>query len=41
LAVWLHAVAGERNGELGRGLAAADLIPSIREQLETHSPCRR
>ncbi len=41
LAVWLHAVAGERNGKLGRGLAAADLIPSIREQLETHSPCRR
>lgn len=40
LAVWLHAVAGERNGELGRGLAAADLIPAIREQLETHSPCR-
>lgn len=40
LAVWLHAVAGERNGELGRGLAAADLIASIREQLESHSPCR-
>jgi len=40
LAVWLHAVAGERNGELGRGLAAADLIPAIREQLEAHSPCR-
>lgn len=40
LAVWLHAVAGERNGELGRGLAAADLIATIREQLESHSPCR-
>lgn len=39
LAVWLHAVAGERQGERGRGLAAVDLIPAIREQLETHSPC--
>ena len=40
LAVWLHATAGERNGQFGRGLAAADLIPLIREHLETHSPCR-
>ena len=40
LAVWLHALAGERNGAFGRGLAAADLLPAIREQLEIHSPCR-
>ncbi|WP_019340114.1 NAD(P)H-hydrate dehydratase [Stutzerimonas stutzeri] len=39
LAVWLHAVAGERLGAAGRGLAAADLIPVIRELLEEHSPC--
>lgn len=39
LAVWLHAVAGERLGVAGRGLAAADLIPVIRELLEEHSPC--
>lgn len=40
LAVWLHAVAGESQGQLGRGLMASDLIPAIREQLEKHSPCR-
>lgn len=40
LAVWLHAVAGERAGQLGRGLAAADLIPLIRQLLEEQSPCR-
>ncbi len=40
LAVWLHAVAGERAGQLGRGLAASDLIPTIRQLLEEHSPCR-
>ena len=39
LSVWLHAVAGERQGSLGRGLAAADLIPAIRQLLEEHSPC--
>ena len=39
LAVWLHAVAGEQQGSLGRGLAAADLIPVIRELIEEHSPC--
>lgn len=41
LAVWLHAVAGENTGEGGRGLAAADLIPAIRQLLEEQSPCRR
>lgn len=41
LGVWLHAVAGERAGVLGRGLAATDLIPLIREVLEEQSPCRR
>ena len=40
LAVWLHAVAGERVGAQGRGLAAADLIPAIRQLLEEQSPCR-
>lgn len=40
LAVWLHAVAGERLGKQGRGLAAADLIPVIRQLLEECSPCR-
>jgi ADP-dependent NAD(P)H-hydrate dehydratase / NAD(P)H-hydrate epimerase len=39
LSVWLHAVAGERQGSLGRGLAAADLIPAIRQLLEERSPC--
>jgi NAD(P)H-hydrate epimerase len=39
LAVWLHAVAGERLGRDGRGLAAADLIPAVRQLLEEHSPC--
>lgn len=40
LAVWLHASAGERQGRTGRGLAAADLIDTIRQLLEEHSPCR-
>jgi NAD(P)H-hydrate epimerase len=39
LAVWLHASAGERQGKLGRGLAASDLIPAIRQLLEEHAPC--
>lgn len=39
LAVWLHARAGERLGELGRGLAASDLIAVIREFLQEQSPC--
>ncbi|MGE7956930.1 NAD(P)H-hydrate dehydratase [Pseudomonas sp. NPDC089530] len=39
LAVWLHAVAGEHQGKLGRGLAASDLIPAIRQLLEEQSPC--
>ncbi|QQZ42668.1 NAD(P)H-hydrate dehydratase [Pseudomonas sp. SK3(2021)] len=39
LAVWLHAVAGEHQGKLGRGLAASDLIPVIRQLLEEQSPC--
>ncbi|MDB6144380.1 MAG: yjeF-related protein, partial [Pseudomonas sp.] len=40
LAVWLHASAGERVGALGRGLAASDLIPAIRQLLEEQSPCQ-
>jgi NAD(P)H-hydrate epimerase len=39
LAVWLHARAGEHLGKLGRGLAASDLIPAIRQLLEEQSPC--
>jgi NAD(P)H-hydrate epimerase len=39
LAVWLHASAGEHQGKLGRGLAASDLIPAIRQLLEEQSPC--
>jgi NAD(P)H-hydrate epimerase len=39
LAVWLHAKAGEQVGKLGRGLAAADLIPVIRALLEEQHPC--
>ncbi len=36
LAVWLHA----RNvGETGRGLAASDIIPAIRQLLEELQPC--
>ncbi|MDF2488512.1 MAG: nnr [Pseudomonas sp.] len=40
LGVWLHACAGERLGVNGRGLAAGDLIPVIRELLEEHSACQ-
>lgn len=40
LGVWLHARAGERQGEKGRGLAASDLIPEIRQLLEEHSACQ-
>ncbi len=39
LAVWLHASAGELQGRLGRGLAASDLIPAIRQLLEEQAPC--
>lgn len=39
LAVWLHANAGEQQGKMGRGLAASDLIPAIRQLLEEHAPC--
>ena len=39
LAVWLHARAGEQQGILGRGLAASDLIPAIRQLLEEQTPC--
>ncbi|MFP3515954.1 NAD(P)H-hydrate dehydratase [Pseudomonas sp. SIMBA_077] len=39
LAVWLHAKAGEQQGQLGRGLAASDLIPAIRQLLEEQAPC--
>lgn len=40
LGVWLHACAGERLGAQGRGLAASDLAPVIRELLEEHSACQ-
>ncbi|MDX5371523.1 MAG: NAD(P)H-hydrate dehydratase [Pseudomonadaceae bacterium] len=39
LGVWLHASAGQRLGIQGRGLAASDLIPTIRQLLEEHAPC--
>ncbi|GGK21548.1 NAD(P)H-hydrate epimerase [Pseudomonas koreensis] len=39
LAVWLHANAGAQQGKFGRGLAASDLIPVIRQLLEEHAPC--
>jgi NAD(P)H-hydrate epimerase len=39
LAVWLHALAGEKCGASGRGMAAADLIPVIRQLLEEQQPC--
>lgn len=39
LGVWLHACAGERLGRGGRGLAAAELIETMRELLEEHCPC--
>lgn len=39
LAVWLHARAGEQLAQLGRGMAASDLLPAIRQQLEEFSPC--
>jgi NAD(P)H-hydrate epimerase len=39
LGVWLHACAGERLASCGRGMAAADLIETMRELLEEHSPC--
>ena len=39
LGAWLHASAGERLGPLGRGLAASDLIPVIRQLFEEQSPC--
>ena len=39
LAVWLHVTAGDRQGSFGRGLAASDLIPAIRQLLEEQSPC--
>ncbi len=39
LAVWLHASAGQNVGEHGRGLAASDIIPAIRQLLEELQPC--
>ena len=40
LGVWLHAAAGEQQGAKGRGLAAVDLIPAIRQLLEEVAPCK-
>ncbi|MNZ49670.1 Bifunctional NAD(P)H-hydrate repair enzyme Nnr [compost metagenome] len=39
LAVWLHARAGESLGGTGRGLAASDLLPAVRQLLEELNPC--
>ncbi|MHC8316478.1 NAD(P)H-hydrate dehydratase [Pseudomonas sp. LB3P31] len=39
LGVWLHANAGAHEGKSGRGLAASDLIPVIRQLLEEQAPC--
>ncbi|MEX3775212.1 NAD(P)H-hydrate dehydratase [Pseudomonas sp. MYb118] len=39
LGVWLHANAGAQQGNSGRGLAASDLIPAIRQLLEEQAPC--
>ncbi|GFM80992.1 bifunctional NAD(P)H-hydrate repair enzyme [Pseudomonas cichorii] len=39
LGVWLHASAGEQAGVSGRGLAASDTIPAIRQLLEELQPC--
>ncbi|HSC85462.1 MAG TPA: NAD(P)H-hydrate dehydratase, partial [Pseudomonas sp.] len=39
LGVWLHASAGQELAVKGRGLAASDLIPTIRQMLEEHAPC--
>ena len=39
LGVWLHANAGQQQGKFGRGLAASDLIPAIRQLLEEQAPC--
>lgn len=39
LGVWLHASAGERLAEQGRGLIASELLPAIRQLLEEVSPC--
>lgn len=41
LAAWLHALAGERCADGGRGLAAGDLIPQVRHLLEEHAPCTK
>ncbi|NBA95188.1 NAD(P)H-hydrate dehydratase [Pseudomonas sp. R5(2019)] len=41
LGAWLHACAGEIQGERGRGLAASDLVPTIRQLLEEHTPCQK
>jgi hydroxyethylthiazole kinase-like uncharacterized protein yjeF len=40
LGVWLHAKAGELQGAQGRGLAAVDLIPTIRQLIEELYPCK-
>ncbi|UFH49132.1 NAD(P)H-hydrate dehydratase [Pseudomonas sp. KNUC1026] len=41
LGVWLHARAGQALGSTGRGLAATDLIPMIRQLLEEYAPCKK
>uniref|UniRef100_UPI00240491D4 ADP-dependent NAD(P)H-hydrate dehydratase n=1 Tax=Pseudomonas viridiflava TaxID=33069 RepID=UPI00240491D4 len=39
LAVWRHASAGQKIGAPGRGMAASDIIPAIRQLLEELKPC--
>ncbi len=39
LAAWLHASAGQKIGASGRGMAASDIIPAIRQLLEELKPC--
>jgi NAD(P)H-hydrate repair Nnr-like enzyme with NAD(P)H-hydrate dehydratase domain len=40
LAVWLHPSAGQKIGAAGRGMAASDIIPAIRQLLEELQPCQ-
>lgn len=39
LAVWVHALAGERQGQQGNGLAASDLCAAIRQVLREQGEC--
>lgn len=41
LGVWVHAVAGERQAELGCGVAASDLCAAIRQVLQEQVECQK